>query len=330
VWEKGFGVMITLFSAPKPFRSHTKVIQENALQSWVRLFPPCEIILFGDQEGVAEAAVHFGVRHVPEVSRNEYGTPLLDDLFLKAQKVATNGVMCYINADIILMSDFLKAVEVVCKRKNPFLLVGRRWNINVGGPLDFSRPDWDDRLCTYVCQSCNQAPADWIDYFVFPRGFYVELLPFSIGRAVFDNWLLWKARSLRAPIIDASKEVMAVHQNHDYSHHPQGKNGVWYGTEAQHNRKLMGGGHHFFTVDDAGYRLTCAGLKLNLTGKRLARKIKRMLHWLLNVSLHVRRLAGLCNLNVRRVGKLQKEHSSYCDRRGQEEGESPDLISKRN
>jgi hypothetical protein len=141
-----------------PFYNQIKVIQENALQSLVRLFPPCEIILFGDQEGVAEAAVHFGMRHVPEVSRNEYGTPLLDDLFLRAQKVATNGVMCHINAEIILMSEFIKAVEIIRKSKNPFLLVGRRWNINVGGPLDFSRPDWDDQFRTYVRQSGNLIP----------------------------------------------------------------------------------------------------------------------------------------------------------------------------
>jgi hypothetical protein len=118
---KGLPSMLTLFSAPKLFRSHTKVIQESAIESWVRLSPPCEIILCGDEEGIAGAAAHFGVRHIPDIARNEYGTPLLDDLFLKAQKVAANEIMCYINADIILMSDFIKAVEIVRNSKNPIL-----------------------------------------------------------------------------------------------------------------------------------------------------------------------------------------------------------------
>jgi hypothetical protein len=32
----GYSVMLMLFSAPKPFRNHIKVIQENIIQSWER------------------------------------------------------------------------------------------------------------------------------------------------------------------------------------------------------------------------------------------------------------------------------------------------------
>jgi hypothetical protein len=297
--------MLTLFTAPKPFRNHIRVIQENALQSWVRLSPSCEIILFGDREGITEAAVDFEARHIPDIATNEFGTPLLDDLFLKAQKVASYEIMCYINADIILMSDFLKAVEIVQKSKNPFLMVGRRWNINLGQQFDFSLPAWENELRTCVCRSGKQATPDWIDYFVFPRGFYIELLPLAIGRATFDNWLLWKAHSLGAPIIDATERVMAVHQNHDYAHHPQGQNGVWYGAEAQSNRKLMGGQHHFFTLADASCRLTSDGLKLNLTWGRMVRKIKRILHWLLCRSLPIHGRLGLYKSKILNLDKLK-------------------------
>jgi len=44
---------------------------------------------------------------------------------------------------------------------------------------------------------------------------------------------------LGAPIIDASEMITVVHQNHDYSHHPQGKKGVWEGLEAKRNQELM-------------------------------------------------------------------------------------------
>jgi hypothetical protein len=160
------------------------------------------------------------------------------------------------------------------------------------------------RLRGSVYQSGQPMPPDWIDYFVFPRGFFNDLLPFAIGRTTFDNRLPWKARSLGASIIDASEMVMAVHQSHDYSHHPQGKNGFWYGAEAQRNRELMGGRHHFFTLDDAGYRLTSAGLKLNLSRERLVRKIVRSLHWLLDRTHPVRSRLGLSKLKVRHLGKL--------------------------
>jgi len=265
------GVMLTLFSCPKAFRGNIKVIQTNALQSWIGLSPRCEIILFGDEEGIPEAASFFGVLHVPQVARNEYGTPLLDDMFLKAQAVARHDIMGYVNADVILMSDIVKAVEHVREKKKAFLMVGSRWNIDSGQPLDFSQPDWQERFRASVLKSGKPTPPEWIDYFVFPRGFYRDLLPFALGRAGFDNWLLWKARSLGGPIIDASDVVMVVHQRHDYSHHPQGKDGVWNGAEAKRNRELMGGWHRCFTLSDATYRLTPAGLKLNLRKERLTR-----------------------------------------------------------
>ncbi len=281
--------MLTLFSCPKPFRGQIKVIQTNALQSWIRLSPKCEIILFGDEEGISEAASFFGARHIPQVARNEYGTPLLDDVFSKAAAVARHDMMGYINADIILLSDILKAVESVQEKKKAFLMVGRRWNIDFGQPLDFSQSEWQDRLRKYVKESGRPTPPEWIDYFIFPRSLYKDLLPLAIGRAGFDNWLLWKARSLRAPIIDASQVVMVVHQNHDYSHHPQGKQGVWGGAEAKRNWQLMRGWLHCFTLADATYELTAVGLKLKSMRERLVRVVLVRVVWARGVAELLRR-----------------------------------------
>jgi hypothetical protein len=308
--------MLTLFSCPKPFRGRIKVIQTNALQSWVRLSPKCEIILFGDEEGISETASLFGARHIPGVSRNEYGIPLLDDVFSKAQSVASYDVMGYINADIILLSDILKAVEVIQKKKTAYLMVGRRWNIDLEQPWDFSGSDWEERLRNYVHRSGEPTPPEWVDYFVFPRGFYRGLLPFALGRAGFDNWLLWKARSLGGPIIDASEVVRVVHQKHDYSHHPRGKDGVWHGAEAKRNRELMGGWHHCFTLSDATYRLTPAGLKLNLCKERLTRivlvgGIVRLCHLLVTWTQPIRYGLGLRKSNVDRFFETVKKGVNF-------------------
>ena len=84
--------MITFFTAPKPFQGHIDIIQRNAIESWLRLRPQCEVILFGDEEGIAEVARELKVRHIPEVARNEYGTPLISSLFEKAQEIARYDV----------------------------------------------------------------------------------------------------------------------------------------------------------------------------------------------------------------------------------------------
>jgi hypothetical protein len=130
--------MFTLFTCPKPFRGRIQMIQMNAIQSWIRLSPTCEVILFGDEEGTPEAASTLGVRHMSQVARNEYGTPLLDDVFSKAERMATHDIIGYVNADIILMSDLVKAMECVRREKSVFLVVGQRRNMDVDGALDLS------------------------------------------------------------------------------------------------------------------------------------------------------------------------------------------------
>src|SRR5689334_9849593 len=222
--------MLTIFAVPKPFRGHISVIQRNAIRSWTLLQPACEIILIGNEEGIAETAAEFGLQHVVNVARNKFGTPLVSDIFKQAEQLSQSSLFCYVNSDIILMSDFTRAVQRVAALKSRFLLVGHRWNLDLKDPLDFES-EWEEKLRIRAKQFGILAGASSIDYFVFPRGSLGEIPPFAIGRPNWDNWMLYRARSLRAPLIDATPVVMAVHQNHNYAHHPQGKEGVSHGDE---------------------------------------------------------------------------------------------------
>jgi hypothetical protein len=70
------------------------MIQCNALKSWTLVHPDVEVILFGDEEGAAEAARELGVRHEPHVERNESGGKRLDHFFDRAQEMARHEVVC--------------------------------------------------------------------------------------------------------------------------------------------------------------------------------------------------------------------------------------------
>lgn len=261
--------MITLFTTAKPFRGHIAVIQRNAIRSWTLLRPECEIILFGDDEGTAETAEEFEVRHVPEVARNEYGTPLMNDLFEKARRLATHGLLCYVNADIILMSDFTKAVERVARRKRRFLMVGQRWDLDVQEPLDFGASDWEARLRARVASDGKLHTFRGIDYFTFPRGLWGLIPPFAIGRTTFDNWLIYEVRNRGVAVIDATRVVMSVHQNH--AHVFEGTK--WAKTreypEAKRNLALAGGLSHTCRLRDATWLLTPRWLMPALTRQHL-------------------------------------------------------------
>jgi hypothetical protein len=49
--------LLTIFTAPKPFvDSHIAVIQRNAIQSWLHLGAEVEVLLVGDELGMAQVA----------------------------------------------------------------------------------------------------------------------------------------------------------------------------------------------------------------------------------------------------------------------------------
>lgn len=251
--------LITLFAAPKPFKGAPAKAQQNAIQSWVDLGPDCKVILVGDDYGIAEAGLRYGVVHLPQVERSEFGTPLVNDTFRMAEEASSSPLLCYLNADIILTSDFLRAVQSISIPR--FLMVGRRWNIDPVYVPDLSTPDWERQLRQQVRMHGRLYTANAIDYFVYTRHLWPSLPPLTIGRAGWDNYMIYRARVLDVPVIDATRVIQAVHQNHDYSHHPDGVTGVWTGEEATRNRELAGGYRYIFSIADATWSLTQRGLK---------------------------------------------------------------------
>jgi hypothetical protein len=180
--------MLTIFTTPKSFSGHIGTIQTNAVLSWKALQPSCEVILFGDEEGTAEISRKLGIKQVAEVECNEYGTPLVSSMFKIAQDMAADKLLCYINADIILMSDFITAVRQIDKPQ--FLMVGRRWDIYLDKLIDFQRTNWEEELKGKVAREGRLHGVTGIDYFVFPKGTYDSIPPLAVGRPGWDNWMI--------------------------------------------------------------------------------------------------------------------------------------------
>ncbi len=273
--------MLTLFTIPKAFKGHIDVIQRNAIQSWKRLHPDIEIILFGTDEGTAEAAREFGIAHEPQVDRNEFGTILLNSVFLRAQEVARYDTVCYINCDIILLEEFCSAVGTVAAAHEEFLIVGQRTDVDIFNAWPYERPTWQSELREFAARHGKMRPPNWIDYFAFSRGLYgPDLPPFAIGRTHWDDWLVWKVLTEGKPVVDVTPVVLALHQNHDYNHHPQGEVGVWKGVEAGRNAQLAGGWKNLRTIAHASEILRPEGLRPNnlrywAEAKRRAESVRR-------------------------------------------------------
>jgi hypothetical protein len=251
--------MLTLFATPKPFVGHHGVIQRNAIISWTRLQPKPEIILIGAAPGTAAIAAEFDLIHQPTVACNEFGTPLVNALFDQAQAIGQGDQLMYINADIILLSDVVAAIAQIPFPQ--FMMTGQRWNLDITALIDFTQAAWEPMLREAVATTGKREGAQAMDYFVFSPGLYPAMPPFAIGRPAWDNWLLYESLRLGVPVIDGSEAILAIHQNHDYNHHPQGHAGVWRGAEAQISRQLVGAWNPaIFRLEGAPYCLNAQGL----------------------------------------------------------------------
>jgi hypothetical protein len=313
--------MLTILTIPKPFVGHIGDIQRNALESWLRLRGDVQIVLLGDEPGIANVAGEMGVQHVGGIEKSEHGTPRIDSAFSLAETVASFPLWALINADIVLCGDFLPAVGRVTKTfGQQFVMVGECRDLPVTGRIRFQEGVERDQLLRRALQEGRLRGYAALDYFVFPRGLFDPLPPFLIGRANFDNWLVWRARSRGRPVVDATRSVVAIHQSHDYSHVAGGRDEAYGGKEAEHNLLLAGVQNNpflrsdtFYTLDDATHKLYRRGRPVPYLGSKFRIHARaRFTGWvnedygalfpLMRVLYLVRKRLGLLDLRARWFG----------------------------
>lgn len=277
--------MLTIFTIPKSFKGHISVIQKNAIKSWTLLEPSCEIILFGDEEGTEEIAQELGLLHIKSISINEYGTPLLNDVFKKAHQEAHNELLCYVNADILLLQDFIEAIKKIQALKKIYLMVGQRWDVDIDVSWDFSRENWQEGMHKYLKNQAKIHPPAGSDYFVFPRETFDSIPPFTVGRAGWDNWMIYNALSTKIPVIDATAVTTVIHQNHDYSHVKQSTGKKYENPESTKNREIIGDVNRICTLKDADFLLTPKGL-VKITPSKESSVAQNLRKYLIRIYEH--------------------------------------------
>ncbi len=251
--------MLTVFAVPKPFSGHIGVIQRNAVRSWQRLHHECQVVLCGDEAGVGDAARELEVDRIPDVETNEFGTPLLSSVFESVERHARHDLLCYANADILLFPDILDPVRRVSAALDRFLVVGEAVGLEVTQAVAFDDVDAEE-----LHERAHRVGAlrgrKAIDFFVFRRNTLGHVLDFAVGRPCWDNWVIWRARSLRMPVVDVTAITTVVHQSHDYGHVRHVRGSRWEGPEGDSNFDLMRWEERRFTLDDATHRATIDGL----------------------------------------------------------------------
>lgn len=251
---------LTIFSAPKPFTNpHIALIQRNAVRSWLGLGPQVKVILLGEEPGLAEAAAELGVMHLPGVAHTPAGTPLVSSMFELARENSASSLLACVNADILLLPDFVESAKKMASQASRFLAIGQRWDLDVREALDFS-PGWPQRLHEQAVSQGALHRATGSDYFIFPRDCFTDMPAFAIGRAGWDNWMIYAGRRSGWPVVDATRDIFIIHQNHDYGHLPGGQPHYRH-PETFENIRLAGGKRAIFELRDVNYQLVSGKLK---------------------------------------------------------------------
>jgi len=225
---------------------------------------------------MAEVAAEYGLRQLCEVRRSEAGTPLVSSIFALAREASQAPLLAYLNADILLLPDFVEATRQASRQAERFLVIGQRWDLDVRTLLDYS-PGWDKRLRADVQRRGRLHMPAGSDYFIFPRDLFAEIPDFAIGRAGWDNWMIFQARQQGWPVIDATPAIMAIHQDHDYSHLLGGRPHYEH-PESQVNQALAGGSSNLYMVLDSDRQLVHGKVRRpRLTLLRLLRLVEMQL-----------------------------------------------------
>ena len=252
-------IMLTIFTIPKPFTNpRINIIQRNAIQSWAKILN-CEIILCGDDEGVDEIAKEYNILHIPGINRNEKGTPLLNSAFQKTKEICKHDNLCFVNADIILFKDILNVFKYIRTSKQ-YLIVGQRYDLDVTELINFNNVDWAETLRDKIKKDGKLHPPLGSDYFIFKKDSFTTIPSLAVGRVGWDNWMIYEGRRQKMDVIDATKLITIIHQNHDYHHLKNNGAHRHKDFEAKENIKISEGKSHMFALEDTNWELTTNGL----------------------------------------------------------------------
>jgi len=271
--------MITIFTIPRPFTGHFGVIQRNAIQSWLLLEPMPQVLLFEKPTPpLRRMARLFGVELL-NVDCNPFGTPLITDALQQAQELAAHDILCMANADNIYLSDMLPAVEFVASQFKQFLIIGQRWNLSMTMELETTvmgrrwqihqqiteilefQEGWEDYIRQRALAQDDMEHVGAVDYLIWRGDFYQDLPPLAVGQKGYDSLLVWLANQAEIPVIDVTRAVMVIHQDHPATFSTQETSlNDWLITR-QYGPDVRGG------ISHSSYRLFLDRLEDRVTGE---------------------------------------------------------------
>lgn len=223
--------MITLYSWPKPMEGEFGQIQYNALMSWKEIKQAEVYLIDNETHDLEDIADNIGAV-VIDIERNEFGTPVLSEV-INDMYSRGNEYNMWVNTDIILPNFREVVLDVIDYELGEFMVVTTRWDVDMSIPYSYHE-NWVQYVYQRTLTSGQLHKPCGSDVFIWKGDWLKGVVPdFALARAAWDNWLMWKTLDLGLPLVDATRSIITIHQEHG------GR--VWDGPEVQGNRDVCGG-----------------------------------------------------------------------------------------
>ena len=141
-------------------------------------------------------------------------------------------------------------------------MIGQRIDLHEDAEFTTNGADWTDQL---VQLQKNKKillhPPPGKDYFVFPRGLWDGITSLIVGRLGYDDGLLEFCFGRNIPVVDATYDIVSIHQFHEYNHLPGGRKEYQFGSDVEFNARLLRSTHSVPLVSDASWTLRSGKLE---------------------------------------------------------------------
>lgn len=207
-----------LFSTFKPMLPEFVTEQTNALRSWKKLRFSPTIVIIGNDMGVKELCERENVVYHPDVEKNIYGTPLVQDIFKQGWKYADNDDICiFVNGDIILTNALCDTLYSFINHypnynKINYFLTAIRYNWYNFKKLNFNQTEekWMSDMKTNMKGEWH--PPSGIDLFIHRKGTLNNIPKSGIAKRAYDTWILGHCNKYFDLCINISETTPIYHQ----------------------------------------------------------------------------------------------------------------------
>ena len=179
-------------------------------------------VLFTNSDVVLHICEQYGITVITKFSTNMYSLPYCRFMLNQLRLLFSSEHYGYLNSDILLSTELFRTLRECAEmakrgviRRN-YLVAGRVRDVEIDivPTLEPSSGDLDTVIARLSSPSLSTLRhIHSADYFVFSKFMdLTRLAPVVVGRTRMDNYLLDIPRRQRGSLVDASFQVLGIHQ----------------------------------------------------------------------------------------------------------------------